>query len=311
MTTTTPRRPAPRRAFTLIELLVVLGIIGALVALLLPAVQQAREGARRTRCINNLKQIGLALQNYHTRLECFPAGFISQIDWTGDTGPGWGWASMMLPELEARPTFDAINFELNVEVPQNRTARHTRIGSFICPSDNPDPLWYARRLYTRQLVGSVICQVASSNYVGMYGVGEPGGDGDGLFFLNNPVALSDVKDGSSNTIAVGERSHNLGQASWTGSVAHSILYPPYDDPAMASRPKPENGCGMVLGHAGEGKPPGAKQSDVNMFLSRHSGPGVNFLFADGHVKFLGSSLPYKLYCALATRSGGEVIPEDW
>jgi prepilin-type processing-associated H-X9-DG protein len=218
---------------------------------------------------------------------------------------------MMLPEMESRTTFDAINFDLNIELPQNQTARYTRIGSFICPSDNPDPRWYARRLFTRQMVGSVICQVASSNYVAMYGVGEPGGYGDGIFYLNSSIGLSDITDGSATTIAVGERSHNLGQASWTGSVAHSILYPPYDDPSMVSRPKPENGCGMILGHAGEGKAPGAKQSDVNMFLSRHPGPGVNFLFADGHVKFLTSSIPYKLYCALATRAGGEVLPEDY
>jgi prepilin-type N-terminal cleavage/methylation domain-containing protein len=102
-----PRNPGRRRhqtGFTLIELLVVIAIIAVLVALLLPAVQQAREAARRTQCRNNLKQIGIALQNYHDSRDAFPPGYISLFDNSGnDTGPGWGWASMILPELRGRP----------------------------------------------------------------------------------------------------------------------------------------------------------------------------------------------------------------
>src|SRR5947208_1284614 len=107
-------RPRPRSGFTLIELLVVIAIIGVLIALLLPAVQQAREAARRVQCTNNLKQIGLGLHTYQAAVGAFPPGWISRPDpLTGDNaGPGWGWASMILPQLEQKPVFDAINFSL-------------------------------------------------------------------------------------------------------------------------------------------------------------------------------------------------------
>src|SRR5258706_7124903 len=90
-----------RRAFTLIELLVVIAIIAVLVAILLPAVQQAREAARRTQCKNNLKQIGIALQDYHGIFTRFPPGYVSNFDASGtDTGTGWGWGAMLLPQIE-------------------------------------------------------------------------------------------------------------------------------------------------------------------------------------------------------------------
>ena len=100
-----------RLAFTLIELLVVISIIGVLIALLLPAVQAARESARRTKCVNNLKQLGVAMHTYESASRCFPPGYVSNFDTSGtDTGPGWGWAAMLLPQFEQKPLFDAINF---------------------------------------------------------------------------------------------------------------------------------------------------------------------------------------------------------
>src|SRR5450432_3348481 len=101
-----------RRGFTLIELLVVIAIIAVLIALLLPAVQAAREAARRIQCVNNLKQIGLALHNYHDALGAFPMSYAARgkfVDGMTDTTPGWGWATMILPQMEQSPIFNAVN----------------------------------------------------------------------------------------------------------------------------------------------------------------------------------------------------------
>src|SRR5258708_31972905 len=114
-----------RTGFTLIELLVVIAIIAVLVSLLLPAVQQAREAARRSQCKNNLKQIGLALHNYHDSFSVFPPGYIAGspfVDGETDTSPGWSWASMILPQLDQGPLSASINFSLPIQAPANANA---------------------------------------------------------------------------------------------------------------------------------------------------------------------------------------------
>ena len=299
------------RGFTLIELLVVIAIIGILIGLLLPAVQAAREAGRRAQCVNNLKQFGLALHNYETSHQVLPPGYISAFDTQGiDLGPGWGWASMILPQLEQNAVFTAINFSLGVETPANLTARMTTFLGFLCPSDRVADSWSAvdRDLLTGA-VKREICRVAPSNYVGMNGISEPGPDGEGLFFRNSRVAFRDITDGLSQTLAIGERSHLLGTATWSGSVTGALLYD--DDGDHIGTPSLEYGPGMVLGHSGEGAGPGANRSEPNQFYSLHSSRGVNFLFADGHVAYLKSTMNYKAYRALSTRSGGEVISGEY
>ena len=293
-----------RHGFTLIELLVVIAIIALLIALLLPAVQQAREAVRRTQCKNNLKQFGLALHNYHDSNRTLPPGYISKFDASGnDLGPGWGWGAMALPYIDGANLFNSLNVNVGIELLPNATTRVSPLAVFRCPSDIGQQTWSAhqRNISTGADLGP-ICDVARSNFVGMYGTSEPGVDGDGVFFRNSKINLRDLIDGTSNTLVVGERSTSLGDATWAGAVTGAVIVPDSSD-GVGSGP-PESSSSLVLGHAGDGYSPGHPRSHVNQFHSLHTG-GVHFLLGDGSVRFLSTSMDYDLYRALATRAGGE------
>ena len=243
---------AQRWGFTLIELLVVIAIIGVLVAPLLPAVQASREQARRAACANNLKQIGLALANYSNRHGTLPPGYQSIYSpvFQAEIGPGWGWASMILPDLEQQPLLSQIKFEAPLQGPTMTTACLTTMSVFLCPSDNMPLNWTATNSETWMYMGQIysssipICNVAGSNYVGMFGIAEPGVSGEGVFFRGSFMPYQAITDGLSYTLCAGERAASLqqgrGMATWVGAVpartcGRALPILPIPMPAPASR----------------------------------------------------------------------------
>lgn len=331
---------SPRRGFTLIELLVVIAIIGVLVGLLLPAVQKVREAASRMSCTNNLKQMGLALHSYHDAMSLFPPGYIdgntspnSTPD--NDVGPGWGWASYLLPYLEQGNVYNQINFRAPIGTGVNAAVSQLPLKIFQCSSDSfPD----AFSVYDSNFK-SPITKVASSNYVGCSGwlecfrgatgniaVGQGddglggvfGPGGRGLFWRNSRTRIADITDGVSNTIFVGERSSNHAPATWTGAVpggrcpAWMATMPPapYSLPPGPAYDNADFGEAMVLAHCNATHLPNADFPifDPDVFYSKHPN-GANFLLGDGSVRFISSSVNPSTYQALSTIGGSEVLSD--
>jgi len=212
----------PKRAkkgFTLIELLVVIAIIAILIALLLPAVQQAREAARRSQCKNNLKQVGLSLMNYHDVHRTLPPG--ATVAFTGQgTSNGFGWTSHILPFFDQAPLFKKLNSKIAFTAAPNAALMSTILTAVRCPSDaGPD----------QDTTGGV-ADMGTSNYVGNYGVGMPSlianpRDVQGIMGVNTKIRIRDVKDGMSNVILAAERRNpkicNLAGWAATGGAANT------------------------------------------------------------------------------------------
>jgi len=320
-------QPSARRrisGFTLIELLVVIAIIAVLIALLLPAVQAAREAARRSQCVNNMKQLGIALHNYHDVVGSFPTSFWRNTkDVVG--GPAnnvnrHSWIAMMLPYFEQAPLYNAINFSVGAGGVINSTAYLTPIATLMCPTDpSPTQSRFARAdtgVGPNSNSGPKLC------YFGNFGdnhnddntflpwtslpfIRENGFGEDGTFTgimsrSGGTTSMRDITDGTSNTFAAGESLYeSCDWFTWgnpNGTTCGSIMTINYQ---------------RISDHNGNA----ASLTDSNNwrvgfgFRSKHPGI-VNFLFADAHVAAIKESINRNTYRWLSTRAGGEVISSD-
>jgi prepilin-type N-terminal cleavage/methylation domain-containing protein/prepilin-type processing-associated H-X9-DG protein len=335
-----PSRRRLRAGFTLIELLVVIAIIAVLIALLLPAVQAAREAARRTQCANNLKQIGLALHNYHASWNGFPVGFLyayrGVLPNSSPLQYRWSALAQMSPYLEQANLFNSLNFDFPLAhmptasgalfwpyFPANTTAMATQVALFLCPSDGAPP----------PAEGS-----GPTSYAFCAGTGVNGGDAtgaDGAFILGLSQSVASVNDGTSQTAAVSEQSLGIAgpysQPSptpvpmpWSRAMAR-VVAGPLTDAACA-----QAGNGWLLNKGSswwDGNyqnalynhylTPNANRPDCIVYhnpgwkaaRSYHPG-GVNLLFCDGHAAFIKDTMNPAIWRAISTRAGGETVSGD-
>ncbi len=312
--------------FTLIELLVVIAVIAVLIALLLPAVQSAREAARRTQCQNNLKQVGLAMLNYEARVGCFPPGYLSRNGGGGihgepdpatlDAGPGWAYGATLLADLEQSALGEAINFDLPCWRPENVTGTQTTLDMFLCPSVSRRP----DLTLIEDQEGRRLAEFAVSTYVLNAGRDEPWGYtienqgevADGPFYRNSATTVAMVKDGLSQTVFMGEHSPILSGKTWVGVVPGAVVCPSLEF-AFADC---DYAATLVLVHSGpaageEGliHPPNARTCHVCQMYSEHPN-GANLLFGDGSVSFIAETIYQPVWAALASIRGREVISGD-
>ena len=313
-------RPRSRRAFTLIELLVVIAIIAVLIALLLPAVQQAREAARRTQCKNNLKQLGLALHNYHDNFKGFPMG---------KNSPSISMHPRILPFIDQAPLYNTIDFNVSATHANNAAALATNITAFRCPSD-PDklPLLAGGRNNYYTNTGTGILNDLPSTVVGNgnYGLPMP----NGVFYSKSFTRMGHISDGTSNTAMMSER--RLGDGSNGLITPETDTFQPGTYPNTTTDARDQCRAANITTVATQGKsnggvpwlspdhtttyyyhtlgpndrscmyPPGRIATTAN---SMHTG-GVHLLLCDGSVRFVSSSVDINTWQAIGTREGGEL-----
>ena len=312
------RPVAPYRlAFTLVELLVVIAIIGILLALLLPAVQAAREAARRSQCTNNLKQMGVACQNYHDVFRHYPSGYLATVPYNNadhDTTPGWGWAALILPFVEQQNLHGRINFSLPIEHPANAAAVQTLIPIYACPSDQAPAAAFA----VTDAARNPIALAAPSSYAGCVGGDESAADGPtglGVLYRNSGTQIGEITDGLSTTIVVGERAWSNANGIWAGAINGAVVLRGQGNKNPGNIATTATAPILVLVHNHLLNAVEEIDGALDDYSSNHVGGGY-FAFADGSVRFI-HDIPYDyaggftpdglMFQAMGTRANGEVI----
>jgi prepilin-type processing-associated H-X9-DG protein len=345
-----------------VELLVTIAIIVLLLGLLLPAIQKVRAAADLVRCKNNLKQIGIALHNYHGEIGTLPPAYLfdrnmnlasaappspiaalreDEVDALGGarlipvafvqrqpansvgsgtrvinrnnrTGkgahakPGWAWGALILPFMEDDKLYSHIDFKTSVEQPENQRLRTKLQPMYTCPTDE------AAGVFDVLTENNMLCMDAATNsYAACYGaggaIGEEPEKGNGIFLRNIRYRLVDIKDGTSNTLAIGERPALFAKSPWAGvGNMGTIRNTPNNNVYVISI---EEAPVQVMARIPASHTLNDPYAEPYDFYSPHPAV-INFLFADGSVRAIGLKTDPVILNALATRDGGEVISQD-
>ncbi len=297
-----PRTLRRRRGMTLIELLVVIAIIAVLIGLLLPAVQKVRDGANRLACANNLKQLGLALLNYHGTNKMFPPG-----KWDGPPGRNHGWAVYILSYIERDDLAKLYRWDLFSADPLNQPVVASQLSIFQCPSA-PEQNRYMTFSPFDYPGGKGAC----GDYAPTWGVDRilvdkgltapPPADYRGVLVPNEKTRIAQITDGTSTTILVTEDAGRprLWQAGGPGPD-QTVGGGPWQSPGNGFMLRGSNNDGTGLWG-----PCAINCTNDHEIYSFHNG-GANAVFADGSVRFLKADMSIRILAALVTRAGGEVV----
>ncbi len=320
-----PRLAVRRRGFTLIELLVVIAIIAVLIALLLPAVQQAREAARRSACRNNLKQLGLALHNYESTHRRFAPGAIRVPFASGNDYRGV-FVSQILPYIEQQAAYHQYNHNLNSTAAANKGVREVKLPVYQCPTDPSSGEQYSSN-FQQETLGNYGLNWGAHRYLDLDGSGPTGNDPGGTtswaspFGINYGARISDITDGTSNTLAMMEMKKGFGPSStvdrrgriWNDdSNCYQIttrLTPnsPAPDYCVGGTCNDNASQGMPYEPPPEATANGRGQSALAA-RSYHVG-GVHALLCDGAVRFASDNISHQIWQALSTQWKGETVGE--